>query len=75
MDGPESEAKSILSKLGILDFTARLELYQEGRERIALAAALIQPSNLLILDEPTNHLDNDTIDWLEQYLNKEKVLS
>jgi ATP-binding cassette subfamily F protein uup len=24
---------------------------------------------LLILDEPTNHLDNDTIEWLEKYLN------
>ena len=42
------------------------------KKRVALAAALIQPSNLLILDEPTNHLDNDTIDWLEQYLNKRK---
>jgi len=27
---------------------------------------------LLILDEPTNHLDNDTIDWLETYLNSFK---
>lgn len=69
----ESEAKSILSKLGILDFTAKVGTLSGGqRKRIALAAALIQPSNLLILDEPTNHLDNDTIDWLEQYLNKRK---
>lgn len=69
----ESEAKSILSKLGILDFTEKVGTLSGGqRKRIALAAALIQPSNLLILDEPTNHLDNDTIDWLEQYLNKRK---
>lgn len=69
----ESEAKSILSKLGILDFTAKVGTLSGGqRKRIALAAALIQPSNLLILDEPTNHLDNNTIDWLEQYLNKRK---
>ena len=69
----ESEAKAVLSKLGISDFSAKVGTLSGGqRKRIALAAALIHPSNLLILDEPTNHLDNDTIDWLEQYLNKRK---
>ncbi len=69
----ESEAKTILTKLGISDFNARVGSLSGGqRKRIALAAALINPSELLILDEPTNHLDNDTIDWLEQYLNKRK---
>lgn len=69
----ESEAKTILTKLGISDFNARVGSLSGGqRKRIALAAALINPSDLLILDEPTNHLDNDTIDWLEQYLNKRK---
>lgn len=69
----ESEAKSILSKLGIVDFNRKVGTLSGGqKKRVALATALIQPSNLLILDEPTNHLDNDTIDWLEQYLNKRK---
>jgi ABC transport system ATP-binding/permease protein len=69
----ESEAKTILTKLGIADFSAKVETLSGGqRKRIALAAALINPSDLLILDEPTNHLDNDTIDWLEQYLNKRR---
>jgi ABC transport system ATP-binding/permease protein len=69
----ESEAKTILTKLGIADFNARVGTLSGGqRKRIALAAALINPSDLLILDEPTNHLDNDTIDWLEQYLNKRR---
>lgn len=69
----ESEAKTVLTKLGIQDFNAKVGSLSGGqRKRIALAAALINPSDLLILDEPTNHLDNEIIDWLEQYLNKRK---
>ncbi|NTW05401.1 MAG: ABC-F family ATP-binding cassette domain-containing protein, partial [Peptococcaceae bacterium] len=69
----ESEAKNILTKLGSPDFNARMGSLSGGeKKRIALAAALINPSDILILDEPTNHLDNNTIDWLEQYLNKIK---
>lgn len=69
----ESEAKAVLTKLGISDFEAKVGTLSGGqKKRIALAGALINPSDLLILDEPTNHLDNDTIDWLEQYLNARK---
>jgi ATP-binding cassette subfamily F protein uup len=69
----ESEAKSVLTKLGITNFAAKVKMLSGGqRKRIALASALINPSDILILDEPTNHLDNETIEWLEQYLNKRK---
>lgn len=69
----ESEAKTILTKLGIANFTEKVGKLSGGqRKRIALASALINPAELLILDEPTNHIDNETVDWLEQYLNKRK---
>lgn len=65
----ESEAKAILSKLGIKDFSAKVSALSGGqRKRIALAGVLIRPCNLLILDEPTNHLDNEAIEFLEQHL-------
>jgi ABC transport system ATP-binding/permease protein len=69
----ESEAKAVLTRLGISDFSARVEHLSGGmRKRISLASSLITPADLLILDEPTNHIDSDTVDWLEQYLNQRK---
>jgi ATP-binding cassette subfamily F protein uup len=42
------------------------------RGRLALACALLRPSNLLILDEPTNDLDLETLDLLEDMINDYK---
>src|SRR5262249_30731575 len=54
----ESDAKMALSKLGLHDFSLRMGVLSGGqRKRAAMAAALVQPSDLLILDEPTNHID------------------
>jgi ATP-binding cassette subfamily F protein uup len=72
-EGGESEAKTILTKLGIFDFEAKVGTLSGGqRKRVALAAALVNPADLLIMDEPTNHIDNETVGWLEQYLNRRR---
>lgn len=65
----ESEAKAVLSQLGITNLQQRMgELSGGQRKRVALAGVLVRPSDLLILDEPTNHMDNATVAWLEQQL-------
>ncbi|MCW2510266.1 MAG: transporter with duplicated ATPase domain [Modestobacter sp.] len=38
------------------------------RRRVALAAQLIRPLDLLVLDEPTNHLDVEGVAWLAEYV-------
>ena len=69
----ENEAKAVLTKLGITNFNQKVKELSGGqRKRVSLASALITPCELLILDEPTNHLDNDTIDYLEEYLNSRR---
>ena len=69
----ESEAKTVLTRLGVEDFNKKLENLSGGeKRRISLASSLINQSDILILDEPTNHLDNKTIEWLEEYLKNKK---
>ncbi len=70
-EAKEFEAKSILGKLGISDYTRDISTLSGGeRRRAGIAAALIQPSDVLLLDEPTNHIDNETVQLLEQQLKK-----
>ncbi|CAM3174267.1 ABC-F family ATP-binding cassette domain-containing protein [Paenibacillus lupini] len=69
----ESEAKTALGRLGILNFDDKVDTFSGGqRKRVAMAAALLQPSDILILDEPTNHIDNESVAWLEGMLQKRK---
>lgn len=67
----ESQAKTMLTKVGIFDYDAKVETLSGGqRKRVALVSTLMSDTDLLILDEPTNHLDSQMAQWLEEYLKK-----
>lgn len=69
----ESDAKTMLQKLGITDYEQKVDTMSGGqRKRIALANTLLSKADVLVLDEPTNHLDSAMADWLEEYLKNFK---
>jgi len=70
---PETDARMVLNRLGIADHEEKIDHLSGGqKKRVALAAVLVNPADVLILDEPTNHLDNEMAAWLEEYLNAYK---
>ena len=40
------------------------------QKRVVLSSIIVKNPDILLLDEPTNHLDINTIEWLEDYLNR-----
>jgi ATP-binding cassette subfamily F protein uup len=75
----DAKVKQILGKLNIHQLNQVVGTLSGGqRKRVALAKTLIDigfehKHVLLIMDEPTNHLDVEMVEWLEHYLNKEKI--
>lgn len=75
----DAKVKQILGKLNIHNLHQKAGTLSGGqRKRVALAKTLIDigfehKHVLLIMDEPTNHLDVEMVEWLENYLNKEKI--
>ena len=67
----ETDAKIILTKLGVDDLEAKIGSLSGGyRKRIAIASALLSAPDVLLMDEPTNHLDALSVEWLQGYLNR-----
>ena len=70
----ESQYKQVLFKLNLTDLHAKVSELSGGQQkRLSLALILLQQPDLIILDEPTNHLDLEMIEWLERFLNQEKI--
>jgi len=75
----DTKVKQILGKLNIHHLQQTSGTLSGGqRKRVALARTLIDMGFdhkhvLLIMDEPTNHLDVEMVEWLEHYLDQEKV--
>ncbi len=70
----EDRLKQVLGQLGLHDLNERVGHLSGGqRKRVALARVILDRPDLLILDEPTNHLDIQVIEWLEDYLKRQRV--
>lgn len=70
----EQRTEEILSRLKINDLDKPMELLSGGEQKkVALSRILIDDTNFLILDEPTNHLDIQMIEWLEDFLSRQRL--
>lgn len=75
----DSKVKQVLGKLNIHNLHQPVNTLSGGqRKRVALAKTLIDigfehKHVLLVMDEPTNHLDIEMVEWLEHFVNKERV--
>lgn len=67
-------ARQLLTQFGITDMEQKMGSMSGGQtKRVALARILLSHPDMLILDEPTNHLDIEMIEWLENYLTRQKT--
>lgn len=75
----EAKVKQVLGRLNIHNLQQPISTLSGGqKKRVALAQTLIDAGFdhngvLLIMDEPTNHLDIEMVEWLEYFLNQEKI--
>ena len=71
----EQRLEEILSRMKVDSLLDRqMDTLSGGEQKkVALCRLLMDDCNLLILDEPTNHLDIDMIEWLEEFLSRQRL--
>jgi len=67
----EHQLEIAADALRLPTWEARIERLSGGeKRRVALCRLLLSKPDMLLLDEPTNHLDAESVEWLEQYLQR-----
>ncbi|MEC5215218.1 sulfate-transporting ATPase [Actimicrobium sp. GrIS 1.19] len=70
-DNPEQQLEMAADALRLPPWDARIGVLSGGeKRRVALCQLLLSKPDMLLLDEPTNHLDAESVDWLEQFLQR-----
>lgn len=70
----EDRFKQFLTELKFSDFSQKISTLSGGQiKRLAIAKMFIDKPDLILLDEPTNHLDIDMVEWLENYLSRNRI--
>jgi sulfate-transporting ATPase len=69
--GGADELEVAADALRLPDWDAKIDVLSGGeKRRVALCRLLLSKPDLLLLDEPTNHLDAESVEWLEQFLQR-----
>jgi sulfate-transporting ATPase len=69
--GGADELEVAADALRLPEWEQKIEVLSGGeKRRVALCRLLLSKPDLLLLDEPTNHLDAESVEWLEQYLQR-----
>lgn len=67
----EQQLEVAADALRLPPWDARIATLSGGeKRRVALCRLLLQKPDMLLLDEPTNHLDAESVEWLEQFLQR-----
>src|SRR5579884_4086621 len=70
-DTPEQQLEVAADALRLPPWDAKIESLSGGeKRRVALCRLLLSKPDMLLLDEPTNHLDAESVEWLEQFLQR-----
>ena len=72
-DIQQHEVEEILYSLNLTDVDKKVSQLSGGEiKRVAIACMFAKKPDFLVMDEPTNHLDLETIEYLEEYLGRQR---